>query len=313
VKKPIKIIVIIVVIILVVGGLGSVAWLRYDQKLSLASVGGPGENGSDMDSAVPVAVYRARTERISDSLRLNAEVLPRASVSIYSTVPGKVENIQVEEGDRVRNDQVLGYIDRSEAGLSFAPTPVESTISGVVGDVFVETGAYITPQIPLFQIVDMDQVEVVTNVPEKELNRIETGLPAEVSVIPYPDRVFRGRVSRMSPVVDPASRTQKVRILIDNPEHVLKPGMFGEVRIILDTSSGHPVVPLQAVLEREGTRYLFVVQEGTARKLEPEFGIREGERIAVVSGVEQGERVIVVGQQNVDHGDMVRVTEEVDQ
>lgn len=301
---------VILVILVVVGGLAAVAYYRYQEKLSLASLGGFGRPGEEVDASVPVAVYRARPQRITDSLLLTGEVVARTEVSIFSTVPGKVQEILVEEGAPVARDQVLAYIDRSEAGLTYAPTPVKSTITGVVKKIPVETGAYVTPQIPLFQVVDMDTVEVVVPVPERDIRRVRIGLPARVTVISYPGRVFSGTVNRLSPVVDPVSRTREARIHILNPGHPLKPGMYGEVRVVMRTSTDDLVIPLNAVLERDGRRFVYVVEQGKAVRVEPEFGIREADRIAVTSGLEPGARVIVIGQQNVDHGDPVNVTEE---
>lgn len=310
-SRAVKRIVILLIVILILGGLGGAAYYRYQEKLNLASLGRFGETDQQVDASVPVAVYRARKQKITESLVLNGEVTARTEVSIFSTVPGKVQEIEVEEGTAVEKDQVLAYIDRSEAGLTYTPTPVECTIDGVVKNVLVENGAFITPQIPLFQVMDIDAVEVVAHVPERDIHRIRTGLPALVSVIAYPERVFRGTVEKLSPVVDPVSRTREARIRIANRNHTLKPGMYGEATIVIRTSDDALVIPLNAVLERDGRTMVYVVEGGKAVEVAPEFGIREKDRIEVSSGVQPGERVIVIGQQNVDHGDPVSVTEEV--
>jgi membrane fusion protein (multidrug efflux system) len=238
-------------------------------------------------------------------------VTARTEVSIFSTVPGKEQDTEVEEGNAVQKNQVLAYIDRSEAGLSYTPTPMECTIDGVVKNVLVENGDSITPQVPLFQVMDIDAVEVVAHIPERDIHRIRTGLPALVTVIAYPERVFRGKVQELSPVVDPVSRTREARIRIANRNHTLKPGMYGEATIVIRTSDDALVIPLNAVLEREGRMMVYVVEEGKAVGVAPEFGIREKDRIEVSSGLLPGAQVIVIGQQNVDDGDPVSVTEEV--
>jgi multidrug efflux pump subunit AcrA (membrane-fusion protein) len=310
-SRAVKSVVVVLAVLAVLGGLGAVAYYRWEEKLDLASLGRFGGETGEVDAAVPVAVYRARSQRITDSLLLSGEVKARTEVSIFSTVPGKVQEILAREGAPVEKDRVLCYIDRSEAGLTYAPTPVKSTITGVIKEVLVETGAWITPQSPLFQVVDMDTVEVVAHVPERDVGRVTIGLPARLTVIAHPGRVFDGTVSRLSPVVDPVSRTREARVRIPNPGHLLKPGMFGEVRIIIRASTGDLVIPLSAVLEREGRRFVYVVEQGGAARVEPVFGIREADRVAVTSGLEPGAQVIVIGQQNVDNGDPVTVTEEV--
>ena len=96
-----------------------------------------------------------------------------------------------------------------------------------------EVGSTVSPAAPLFQVVDVETLEVAVNVPEKRIGRIRVGLPVEISVLSYPGRTFAGAVSRLNPVVDPVSRTMEVRIRVDNSAHALKPGMFASARILL--------------------------------------------------------------------------------
>ena len=311
-KRGFKRLFIIIGILIVVGGLGSVAYYRYEEKLQLA--GGMPQFGKgpdqDVDTVTSVAVYRAKRGVITESLELNGEVIPLTQVNIFSTVPGKIQEIPVGEGDRVKKDQRLITIDRSEAGMSYSPTPIESTIDGLVKEVYVEIGDYISPQIPLLQVIDMDVVEVAVHIPERDIGRISAGLQAEVEVVSYPDRMFRGKVDELSPVVEPISRTREARIRINNASHVLKPGMFGEVKIIIRKSGDAILIPVAALVERENSRVVFTVNNEKATLVEPEIDIKEGDMISVLSGIEEGNRVIVIGQQNVNDGDEVRVTEE---
>ncbi len=306
-KKGLKSIIIIIVILAVVAVLGRIAYFRYEDKLELLR-----KRGSEtQDVTTPVAVYRVKNGPISESLVLNGEVVPIAEVNIFSTVPGKVKDILVKEGDKVKKGDILVYIDRSEAGLTYAPTPVESTIDGIVKSVMAEIGAYSTPQMPLFQIMDMDTVEFVVRVPEKYIYKIRKGLVAEIKVVAYPDRKFTGRVTKMSPVVDPISRTQEARIWIDNKSHRLKPGMFGEVKIIIRKKKDALIIPVSAVIDRDGRDVVFIVKDEKALEVEPELDIREGDRVSIINGLSLDDTVIVIGQHNVNTGDKVNITEEI--
>jgi multidrug efflux pump subunit AcrA (membrane-fusion protein) len=312
-KRGFKRLFIVLGILIVVAGMGGVAYYRYGEKLELA--GGMPQfgrgSGEVVDTVTPVAVAAAVKGTITESLVLNGEVLPLTEVNIYSTVPGKIQDIPVVEGEAVEKDQKLITIDRSEAGMTFSPTPIDSTIDGLVKQVFVEVGDYISSQIPLLQVIDMDIVEVVVHVPERDIGRITLGLRAEVGVASYPDRTFRGRVDELSPVVEPVSRTREARIRIDNPNHVLKPGMFGEVKIIIRSSRDALLIPVAALVERDDSDVVFLVNNETAELVVPEVDIKEGDMISVLSGLDEGDRVIVIGQQNVNDGDDVRVTEEL--
>jgi membrane fusion protein (multidrug efflux system) len=88
--------------------------------------------------------------------------------------------------------------------------------------------------------------------------------------------------------------------------------MFGEVKIVLRNEPDALIIPLAAVLEREGRRVVFIEENGLAVEIEPVFNIKEEDKISVKEGLAPGQHVIVIGQQNVSNGDKVIVTEEVE-
>jgi multidrug efflux pump subunit AcrA (membrane-fusion protein) len=313
-RKGLRKAIITFVILMFLAGLGYIANYRYKDKIALQTGISRLLKGKieKVDTSTPVAVSVARRGKITESILLTGEVLPVSEVSIFSTVPGKVKQILVKEGEKVRRKAVIAYIDRSEAGLTFAPTPIESTIDGVIKSIMVKPGAYITPQLPLFQIINIDEVDVIVRIPERDIYRVRKGLDAFIRVVSYPDKSFKGKVTELSPVVDPLSRTLEARIRMDNRDHVLKPGMFGDVSIVVGSEENTVIVPLAAILERDGKNVVFIVNDNKAIQVEPVFGLREGNSISVRSGIKEGDRVIVIGQHNVNSGDTVKVTEVVE-
>jgi multidrug efflux pump subunit AcrA (membrane-fusion protein) len=260
--------------------------------------------------AVPVAVVAVTSGPAREILLLYGSVFARREVGIFSSVTGKLKEMRVQSGDRVSRDQVLAVIDRDQAGLKFANAEVTSTIDGVVKTVLTEVGATVSPAAALFQVVDVDTVEVAVNVPEKRLGRIREGLPAEISVLSYPGRAFYGTVSRLSPALDPVSRTLEVRLRIENSAHALKPGMFAEVRILLRQEQRIVRVPLAALVDRAEGQVAFVVRDNRVQEVAVRTAFVQEDVAAVESGVMAGDRVVVVGQQNLNDGDEVTVAEE---
>jgi membrane fusion protein (multidrug efflux system) len=131
----------------------------------------------------------------------------------------------------------------------------------------------------------------------------------EISVVSYPDRVFYGIIDKLSPVVDPASRTLETRIRVVNRGYPLKPGMFAEAGIILRQLEDAVTIPLAALVDKEGQRVAFVVDQDLAREVRPVITFVQGERAVVGSGIEEGDRVVVIGQQSLSGGDEVTVAE----
>jgi len=322
-KKGVRIVVILAVVLAVLavggffaytrlsGGEGEkpvLSFLPFGQRAGKSPSGGkPGE--PEEQFSVPVAVAAAKRESVRETLDLYGSVFAAAEVSILTTVNGKISEIKVEEGDFVRKDQVLAVIDRDQAGLKFAPVEVESTIAGVVKSVLTQKGATANPGVPLFQIVDMDVVEVVVDVPEKRISQVRVGQAVEISVVSYPDRLFSGTIGRLSPVVDPGSRSLETRVRVVNRGYQLKPGMFAEASIILSQRDDGITIPLAALIDKEGRQVTYVIEDEVAREVEPKIAFVQQERAVIDSGITEGDLVVVIGQQSLSGGDTVTVAE----
>jgi multidrug efflux pump subunit AcrA (membrane-fusion protein) len=317
-KKGTKTLVILIVVLAVILGGGyllvravgpeKLAALRPPASGGLPRNPAPGGEGEKF--AAPVAVHTVSSGPARDTLPLYGSVYAQTEVSIFTTVPGKVTDIRVSAGEAVRRGQVLALLDRDQAGLKYAPVEVTSTIDGIAKSVLVELGATANPGVPLFQIVNMDTVEVVVDVPEKRIAQVRPGLTAEVSVASYPGRSFQASVGRLSPVVDPVSRTLEARIRVPNGGYLLKPGMFAEARIVLRSREAAALLPLAALVDKNGRQAAFVVSDGTVRLVEPKVAFVDGEQAVIDAGLAVGDRVVVVGQQNLNDADPVSVVEE---
>ena len=311
-KKAIRVVIIVIVVLAVLAGLGWVVNKRFKDKF--AAMGRFGKKAAvPGEITIPVVVTRAKSGNIVDALFLNGGVESKSEVGIFSNVPGKVKEVLFDEGDSVKKEAVLAYIDRSVAGLTYALAPVESTIDGVVNKVFVKIGDTVNPAMPLFQVIDINDVVVKTRIPERYVSRVQVGMGAEVSLIAYPGKIFRSAVSELAPVVDPLTRTREARIRMKNQDHLLKPGMFGEIKIVMNERKSAVIIPAAAVVDRDGKNLVFLVDgEGKARETEVSIGIVEGENLSVNSGIKPGDQVVVLGQQNLNGGDKVTVTEETE-
>ncbi len=314
-NKSVKVLLSVFLILVVVAGLGALAYTQFLNKPKgapgAAKGAAPGTAAQPAAIAAPVAVTKARQGSIRDTIELDGGIQSAREVSIFPAVPGKIKELAVREGARVEPGQVLAYIERDVAGLKYADAPVESTIRGVVKKVLTERGGTVNPAAPLFQIVDMNAVEALVHIPERQIPRVQAGMRAEVRLIAYPDRVFNGAVGSLSPVLDPASRTREARIQVANADSAVKPGMFGAAQIIIRTEPQATLVPYSALLEREDRTVLFLVRDGKAVEVEPKLDIVRDDWASVKSGVQPGDSVVVIGQHNLRAGDAVEVVEEL--
>ncbi|MFQ6613329.1 MAG: efflux RND transporter periplasmic adaptor subunit [Fidelibacterota bacterium] len=228
---------------------------------------------------------------------------------------------------RTQLDAAKSSVKQLTAALSTARSQLKDTriaapISGVIVLRSLNEGDQAAPQIPLFEIANMDTVRVLINVIERLLPRIRPGQNAQVEVAAYPDTIFIGNVVRVNPTLNPMTRTAKAEIRIPNPEHRLRPGMFSKVNVILNQHSDALVVSKACILEKTRLaydngqlstarvvidRYVFVIDKGKAVLRPIETGIIEDNLAEIITGLESGENIVTVGQHNLETGDSVQV------
>jgi len=157
----------------------------------------------------------------------------------------------------------------------------------------------------------MDRVKAVFNIGEKDLASVSVGISAEIKVDAYPDEIFKGTVTTISPVIDPMSRTASCEVMLPNPQHKLKPGMFAEVNLVVETHKSAILLPQDAVIHDLGKNifYIFVVENGTAKKKEVEIGITAKNTVEIKSGIGEQDNVIIKGQHYIEGGERVEIVD----
>src|SRR5258705_11159827 len=118
-------------------------------------------------------------------------------------------------------------------------------------------------------IVDIRLVRLVANVVEKDLRRMKAGLPARVEVDAYPGENFDGVIARVSPVLDPATRTAQIEVEIGNPQFRLKPGMYAKVNFTIEHREKTLVVPTAALVDVGGNRGVFMPDKNEQSDIAP--------------------------------------------
>jgi len=181
-------------------------------------------------------------------------------------------------------------------------TDVRAPFSGILGLRRVSPGDYVTPGQDLVNIEDIDPLKVDFRVPERYLANLSAGQRIRVRVDAFPDRSFEGRVYAVDPQIDPAGRSIAIRARIDNPERVLRPGLFARVRLIVDERPNALVIPEQAIVPRGERRYVFRVKDGKAVLTEVRVGQRRQGSVEVVEGLSEGDTVVTAGQLKIRDG-----------
>ncbi|MDR1586635.1 MAG: efflux RND transporter periplasmic adaptor subunit [Treponema sp.] len=277
--------------------------------------GAGGGDGQQTRNATVVRVTPVILGTIENSVVINGDVLARNQVSILPTVAGKLVEARYGPGDRVMRGDVVAMVDPSRPGEVYSQSPVVSTISGTVLQAPYSVGETLSTQSAVYVVGDLSGLRVETFVPERFVSSVRIGLPAQVSLEAIPGETFRAEVDEVSPVLDPASRTLRIRLRFTGDpsgrvDGRVKAGMFATLSLVTNTRAGVPVIPRGAVINTYGSWIVFTVDENNvARRQDVELGLENEELFEVLSGVEPGDRIVSQGQNFLSDGDPVRIVE----
>jgi len=175
---------------------------------------------------------------------------------------------------------------------------MKSPLSGIVVERTVTPGQAVTGDSDhiLFTVADLDVVQVVADVYEHDLALVQEGESAVVQVEAYPDVEFPATVTAVGDVVDPGTRTIKVRARVVNESHKLKPEMFARLQLDVSARGQFLTVPREAVLEVDGKQFVYVVVNGTRYvKREVKISSMSGDQTRILDGLKAGERIVTKG------------------
>ena len=192
-----------------------------------------------------------------------------------------------------------------ELRITLTNTVIVSPVDGFVARRAADQGAYVSPNAPVVDVVDIRRVRLVANVVEKDLRRVTEGKPATVAVDAFPGETFTGRIARVAPVLDPTTRTAQIEVEIPNPGYRMKPGMYARVSVTTEARPNAVVVPRNAVINIDGKRGVFVATDQVASFRPIEFGIEDALHLEILSGIAEGEKVVTTGAAALRDGDRI--------
>jgi len=205
-----------------------------------------------------------------------------------------------------RRLRTLGFKDAQTNRLKkskkvLQTVPVRAKHNGVVSKLTVRNGMYVTPADEIMSLADLSSVWVLVDVFEKQANWLQQGDAAEVRFSYLPNRIWKGKIDYIYPSLNKKTRTLQVRLHFDNSDGLLKPNMYGKVKILSKPKQNVLVVPIQSII-RTGTTNRLIVRKAktTFEPRDVRLGIESDGFVEILSGLEEGEEVVVSGQFLID-------------
>lgn len=223
-----------------------------------------------------------------------------------------VELLRIGAGTQRSVDQLKAQLDAARAQYrnTMDNTVLRSPISGVVTARNYDDGD-MTGQLPVLTVGQVTpSVKVTINVNENDLSRVSRGMPVDITFDAFPGESFSGKITRLQPAVDVATRTFQAEVSVANPGGRILPGMFARADINLGEHQ-RVVVPDRAVVKQTGSngKYVYVYHNGTVSFNKVELGQRLDDAYELISGVNDGDTVVITGQTRLADGAAVRIND----
>jgi membrane fusion protein (multidrug efflux system) len=191
-----------------------------------------------------------------------------------------------------------------EAQLS--KTTVRAPFSGTIGLRSISKGTYVTPATPIANLVNTSQLKLTFAIPEKYVSRMKVGSPLTFTTSSSNEQ-YSAKIYAIEPQVDVATRTLKMRAVVENYEGKLYPGTFANVTLPLETVNDALLVPTQALIPIQNGKMIFVSKGGQAKEVVVETGARTDSMVRVLKGIKVGDTILTSGVMSLKNGTPVKV------
>jgi len=255
--------------------------------------------------------------QLDDTLQQAQVLQARAQASIARTNLQRNRELMAQNFvSQSAADQSAATLEVAEAQVALAQAQlarmrIVAPFSGLAGIRSVNVGDYVKDGADLVNVEDVSSMVVDFRLPESVMSRLKTGQDVDFTLDGMPGRAFKGRVDALDSQIDTNGRSLLVRARIDNPQGVLRPGMFARARIVFEVREAATVVPEEALVPLGGKQYLIKVVDGPAGKvsqrIEARIGLRLRGKVEILEGLSPGDVVVLAGQSRLLRGDALPV------
>jgi len=241
-----------------------------------------------------VVAANAELKTADRSLK-QAEQLYESGLSSAKELEEARNDYQIKKAELKRANSVLKINGGSNTGLY----AIKSPLSGFVIEKNVTDNMQLRSDNDksLFTVADLSNVWAMINIYESDISRVKTGDEVNLSTLSYPEQVFKGKIDKIYNLIDQDSKVMNARVVIPNPDFLLKPGMLGTVKVSASSGIDLPVVNSRAVIFDENKNYVLVLgNDNKVRIQQIEIGRKTAGKIYISKGVKAGDRLIASKQ-----------------
>jgi membrane fusion protein, multidrug efflux system len=266
---------------------------------------GPKEGQSvregDLIAKIDVAALKAGLDRAEAALKLAEDLYQRRHKLFEKNI------INQEELDKSETERTLARANFRQMQIEYERGFLKAPLTGMVNQLFLDEGEFVDKGKPFVDLVNVDRIKINVNVPELDVRYLKVGQKTMVRVDAFPDRELMGVVDFVAYKADPATKTFHVKVIVDNANHEVRPGMIARVAFLRRVIPDALAAPIFSIVDKGGERLLFVEKDGVVQARTIAIGAIEGDKVQITKGLHPGDRLIVTGQTEVEEGMKVQV------
>ncbi|MBR2627148.1 MAG: efflux RND transporter periplasmic adaptor subunit [Peptococcaceae bacterium] len=195
-----------------------------------------------------------------------------------------------------------------QAQMAMSYATVTAPISGTVTMVNANVGSYATASAPMFEIANVDTLEISTGINEQNVSKIKIGQEVLLKINSVSEQWMSGTITEISKVMNSQTKSYPVTIAMSNKDDALVAGMYAEVQVVVDRAEDVLVIPVDAIVYKEAEPVAFLAQpDGTVKETALTLGINDGDYYVVTKGLKAGDQIVVKGNGNLVEGEAVTI------
>lgn len=197
-------------------------------------------------------------------------------------------------------------LDTAQLALDYAT--VTAPISGTITKVNADEGSYASASAPLFEIANVDTLEVSTGMNEQNVSKIKTGQEVLIKINSVSDKWISGTINEISSVMDSTTKNYPIKITLKNQDERLVAGMYAEIEVVVDHADNALVIPVDAIVYKGEQPVVYTMQQdGTVKETKITLGLNDGNSYVVTAGLTAGDQIVIKGNSDLVDGEAVTV------
>ena len=218
---------------------------------------------------------------------------------------------------KVEIDKLEAKVKTSRAALEntelmLSRCTIKAPISGIIRRLDAKEGLLLGVSDPVAEILQVDRVKAVVGIPESDVALVRNIKEVNLTIQALDNREVTGTHHFLAGSPESGARLYRLELAIDNDDNLIMPGMFFRAKLVKRVIRDTVAVPLFTVIKREDRQFVFVEEDGVAKKLPVELGIMEDWRVQITKGLSPGSRVVVEGHRDIDHGHKLKTVRVID-